>query len=239
MPDAKQTPCPRPQAALPKSQVGWAYLSPQHRHIVHVHLSHARRHTATIIHPVLEHRRTTAPSSCLATVQEAPAHAGTRRGLFSEGLSLAHRSQAAILQGHTKRPLFRGERATKHLQLAQGDESPPVLTSRPRPPPQFLPIHPKQRRPSPRHPRCHRCPHHSPRPEPASGGVTSAWTPGARPRHPPASSSWPEGSSASWEEADPSRATLSTPPRGPPSRPSPSASPVLEVPLCSSSPSLS
>lgn len=139
-----------------------------------------------------KHRR--ASGQALACSRE-----GLPRGPFTDwGGPPAHRlrfSRAALSTLY-----FGGERATKHLQLAQDDESPPVLTFQPRPPPEFLPIHLKQRRPSPRHPRCRRCPRCSPRPEPASGGGTSAWTPGARPGHPPASSSWPEGSSANWEE---------------------------------------
>lgn len=135
--------------------------------------------------------------------REVPARLRTRRRLFSERAFLAGGPSlptGSDSPGTHSAPLSREERATKHLQLARGDESRPVLASRPRPPPEWLPIHPKQRRPSPRGPRCHRCPRRSPHREPASGAETSAWTPGAGPRSCPASSSWPEGSSANWAE---------------------------------------
>lgn len=226
-------PHPHPQLLFPGAKWGEGLSETPpttHRRTAHVHLSihlpHAHRHTPALTHTVLTETCPQAPQTpCTSPSPGSPNKCqdktslvlrnGFLGGPFTDaewGPLPTHRLR---FSGATLSALyFGGKRATKHLQLAQDDESPPVLTFQPRPPPEFLPIHLKQRRPSPRRPRCRRCPRCSPRPEPASGGGTSAWTPGARPGPPPASSSWPEGSSADWEEGDQGHAVNT--PWGPP-----------------------
>lgn len=141
MPSRPLTPTPRlffPGAKWSGVYPPLLYMrpSPKHRRTAHVHLSihlsYAHRHTSTVMHTVFAQRCAHRPPKhpVPAPLQEAPTNVRTRPRLFSgmassAALSLTQsgpppHSQAVILQGHTKRPLFQGRKSHKAPSAGSG-----------------------------------------------------------------------------------------------------------------------